>query len=253
MSSAAADMPASPASAKPLGLCLSCNYPLWGLSTPRCPECGREFDPLDPATMNMGRELTALAKWVLGPIRWPVSVLTWGALVYSLWSARLPGGQIRASVSLYILIGLGILWLAWPLVRVIAAREYGWPHSLLMRGQKQRVAVGLCLLVGATAIVLGLPLRGALWISKPAMDHLANDTIHANRNWQDNRRVGVFYARRVKQTPGGGMRFTVEEAANGAYRAGFTYLPNLDPKRVGSSQKNFRYLGNSWWAWREEG
>ena len=28
--------------------------------------------------MNMGRELTALAKWILGPIRWPVSVATWG-------------------------------------------------------------------------------------------------------------------------------------------------------------------------------
>ena len=31
--------------------------------------------PLDPKTMNMGRELSALAKWVLGPIRWPVSLL----------------------------------------------------------------------------------------------------------------------------------------------------------------------------------
>jgi hypothetical protein len=204
--------------------------------------------------MNMGRELTALARWVLGPIRLPVSVATWGALAFALWSARLPGGQVKASVSLIILIALGMVWLLWPIVRVLAAKEYGWPTSLLMRGQKQRVAVGLCLLAGALAIVYALPLRTALWISKPAMDRLASDTIHAQQNWQDNRRVGVFYARRVVKTPDKkGMRFTVEEAANGAYKAGFTYLPNVDPKRVGWSQKSYRYLGNGWWAWREEG
>src|SRR5207253_9951037 len=128
----------------------------FGLPTPRCPECGREFDPMNPASMNMGRELTELAKWVLGPIRWPVNVLTWGALLYALWQARLPGRQVATSISLPILIGLGLIWLAWPLVRVIAARKYGWPQSLIMRGQKQRVAVGLCVLIGAVAIARGL-------------------------------------------------------------------------------------------------
>src|SRR5678815_4137000 len=79
---------------KPLGLCLDCGYALHGLPTPRCPECGREFDPLDPKTMNMGRELSELAKFVLGPVRWPVSLISWGAIAIALWYARLPGGQI---------------------------------------------------------------------------------------------------------------------------------------------------------------
>src|SRR5438045_4421546 len=100
----------------PIGLCLTCGYALRGLPTPRCPECGREFDPMDPATMNMGRELSPLAKWVLGPVRWPVNVLSWGALVFALWFARLPGGQIRSSTSLIILIALGLLWTAWPIL-----------------------------------------------------------------------------------------------------------------------------------------
>lgn len=30
--------------------CLSCGYSLFGLPEPRCPECGREFDPLNPVT-----------------------------------------------------------------------------------------------------------------------------------------------------------------------------------------------------------
>ena len=32
--------------------CKSCLYPLRDLSAPRCPECGRTFDPFDPHTMN---------------------------------------------------------------------------------------------------------------------------------------------------------------------------------------------------------
>src|SRR5207237_69883 len=121
---------------QPIGLCLDCGYALWGLPEPRCPECGREFDPLDPKTMNMGRELSPFARWVLGPLRWPVSLLTWSAIGFSLWTARLPGGQFGSSSSIVILITLGLFWLAWPIVRVIAARHYGWPHSLLMRGQR---------------------------------------------------------------------------------------------------------------------
>ncbi len=33
--------------------CLGCGYPLFGLPEPRCPECGRAFDPLDPSTFAL--------------------------------------------------------------------------------------------------------------------------------------------------------------------------------------------------------
>jgi hypothetical protein len=239
-------------STQPIGLCLNCGYSLFGLPTPRCPECGREFDPLDPSTMNMGRELSELAKWVLGPLRWPVNLMSWGALAYALWESRLPGDQIARSSSLYLLIALGAFWLTWPIIRVIAAKKYGWPHSLLMRGQKLRISVGLCLLIASWSIVRNLPLRAALYVSMPAMEQLADDTLRAPLPYQDDRRVGVFYARRVKQIPAGGMRFTVEESKR-TYRSGFVYLPNTDPKRVGWQSRNYRYVGGHWWAWREEG
>ena len=32
--------------------CLGCRYPLRGLDRSRCPECGRAFDPADPATFE---------------------------------------------------------------------------------------------------------------------------------------------------------------------------------------------------------
>src|SRR5256886_12732816 len=91
---------------QPIGLCLDCGYSLFGLPTPRCPECGRDFDPLDPATMNMGREFSELARIVLGPLRLPVNLITWAGLLYALWESRLPSRPIAASSSLLILTAL---------------------------------------------------------------------------------------------------------------------------------------------------
>ena len=42
--------PSEQTAEKPSRHCLMCDYLLLGLETNRCPECGREFDPHDPAT-----------------------------------------------------------------------------------------------------------------------------------------------------------------------------------------------------------
>ena len=234
-----------------LGLCLDCGYALHGLPTPRCPECGREFDPLDPATMNMGRPLSALAQWVLGPVRWPVSLLTWGALAFALWTARLPGGQIRGSSSIIILVALAVIWLAWPIVRIVAARRYGWPASLLMQGQKQRLLVGLSLVAAVVAIFYSLPMKAALHVSRDRMDALAKTLMSSGEPYADDQWVGVYRATRIRTIPGG-VRFTCEEQ-NRAYKSGFMYLPEVNPKRFVSSRRSYEYVGEGWWAWREEG
>lgn len=233
---------------QPIGLCLDCNYALWGLPTPRCPECGREFDPLDPKSMNMGRALSPLAQWLLGPIRWPVSLLTWGAILYSLWTARLPGGQFADSRSISILAVIGLTWLLWPVLRVAAARRYGWPTSLLLRGQRQRVLIGLSIAASIVAILYRVPETAALKISQPAMDRLARECLAGESPYMDDRWVGVYLAKRIQKT-GGGMRFTVEEHDR-AYKSGFDYSPNRDPRRT---RRTLRNLGNGWWAWRQEG
>lgn len=58
----------SPPSSGPRPMhCRSCGYILIGLSEPRCPECGRAFDPHDPATFRRdlptGRDLGLLLAW----------------------------------------------------------------------------------------------------------------------------------------------------------------------------------------------
>ena len=50
-------------------LCLACNYSLNALPVPRCPECGRAFDPRDPATFNAARPLNRPDRAVLAARR----------------------------------------------------------------------------------------------------------------------------------------------------------------------------------------
>src|SRR5438128_3659245 len=173
-----------------LGLCLACNYSLHGLPMPRCPECGREFDPADPATMNMGRELTPAMKWLLGPLRWPISAVTVCSLLFALWAARLPGGLVRNSMSLWILVAIGMLWLVWPVVRLIVGKRCGWPQSLLMRGQRQRVLVGVVVLAAAGAVWRNAPLKSALMVSRPSMDRMARKLLASGKFYADDQWVG---------------------------------------------------------------
>src|SRR3954471_21191585 len=44
--------------------CLSCGYVLVGLNDPRCPECGRWFNPWDPSTYNTRPPFLAWRYWL---------------------------------------------------------------------------------------------------------------------------------------------------------------------------------------------
>ncbi len=44
--------------------CAGCRYDLWMLPAGRCPECGREFDPADPRTLDGGQEWFT-SRWAL--------------------------------------------------------------------------------------------------------------------------------------------------------------------------------------------
>ena len=115
--------------------------------------------------------------------------------------------------------------------------------------------MGLCLLLGATAIAFG-----AADADGGHVDQQAGDGSPCQRH--DPRRAEL-----AGQPPCGSLLCAASRADAGQKgdpvhrrrsrerrdRAGFTYLPNVDPKRVGWSQKSYRYLGGGWWAWREEG
>ena len=52
--------------------CLTCGYLLRGLPDPRCPECGRPFDPTDASTYGSRGYAPALAAHLRRPPGWPL-------------------------------------------------------------------------------------------------------------------------------------------------------------------------------------
>ena len=173
-------------------------------------------------------------------------------MVYARWVARLPGGQIVRSFSIYILVGLGIFWFIWPVMRILVAQNHGWPQSLAMRGQKQRVTVGCALLLASLLIIYEVPMKAAVWISRPAMDRMASQLLQSGKPYGDDQWVGLFKATRVKITLGGGMRFTCVRAHH-AYKSGFVYLPRVDPNHTAWNKQNYHHVLGPWWVSREEG
>ncbi len=74
-------------------ICRNCMYPLRGLDTPRCPECGTPFDPSDRLTMNLTS--TRLGGYLSQPLRADLhkfQIIAMGAMVWGF--ALMPGGLI---------------------------------------------------------------------------------------------------------------------------------------------------------------
>jgi hypothetical protein len=229
------------------GRCLHCNYVLRDLPSPRCPECGHEFDPTDLRTINLGREITPAARWALGPASSIVSIGMFIIAAAAAWSLRLPVvEQDRSLIDAALLIGLGGLWIGWPIVRHLTARWAGWSTDWFTAGQRSRAWAGAIILLIGIAVALHLPRSAAFWISEPAMNRLARQMIAVRGSSPADQWLGVIKAKEIKPVPGG-ISFMTTSDPDGD--AGFIYLPTADPKSAGWSSR--RYVGGGWWVWHE--
>lgn len=144
-------------SAPAIGFCRDCGYSLQGLTTHRCPECGRAFDPADPKTMNMGRRAGRLARWLCRPIRWRWLIAFFCLATLAVVSTSRPQA---GPVQTWDLTPIDVL----PYLSARALRPIwypGWQQAI----QKKTVvdysyAAGLWMwIAGLTAILLKLPLQ----------------------------------------------------------------------------------------------
>src|SRR3954471_8848655 len=61
--------------------CLECNYVLRGLPEPRCPECGRYFDPTDPSSYTVKPPFVLWRYWLPPLVMTAAACAIW-ALLY---------------------------------------------------------------------------------------------------------------------------------------------------------------------------
>ena len=230
------------------GRCLHCNYVLRDLPTPRCPECGHDFDPADVRTINLGREITPAARWALGPSNNLVAIGMFAIAAMAIWFDRLPiVEQDRSTINGLLLILLGSLWIAWPLVRMAIAQWAGWSSDWFTLGRRSRAWIGIFIIVIGIGVAVRLPRTAAFWISRPSMDRIAHQMMAIRGSSPRDQWLGVIRAREIKDVRGG-ISFLTTRSAEG--EAGFIYLPDADPKSAGWSSR--RYIGAGWWVWHEQ-
>ncbi len=130
--------------------CLGCGYILDHLPEPRCPECGRGFDPLDPETYFV-RSISGLSYLVVAIVASALLVFSAGAVLalgmvasagWPEWAVRVLVVVVAASASLG-LTGEGVV-LAFGVRALLRPR-----HMCVRRG---------ALIVAC--VVAGLPLAG---------------------------------------------------------------------------------------------
>jgi hypothetical protein len=230
------------------GRCLHCNYVLRDLPVPRCPECGREFDPGDVRTINLGREITPAARWALGPASAVMSVGMFIMAAVAVWTLRMPvAGEDRSLIDGALLMGLGGVWVGWPIVRQLIAKWAGWNSEWFTAGQRSRAWVGGVILLLGVGVAVRLPRTAAFWISEPAMNRLARQMMAKRGSSPADQWLGLFQAKEIKDVPGGVSFLTTREADG--MEAGYVYLPAADPRSAGWASR--RYVGGGWWAWHE--
>ena len=197
--------------------CLSCGYTLAGLDTPRCPECGTEFDPTDPLTfrdpLNQGpRRRALLARRQLRNLRTPTRrwlVLMIGATLLLAHEASNFGlfqylHRRRPSVGLIDLVAavativLAIVafkllrsWQAGQWLRVL---NFDPPRPSRSDRRRQHLLVALVLLA-FSFVVYPWPLAIRFAYSRPALQALADETIALSHGISEPRRAGLFHVR----------------------------------------------------------
>jgi hypothetical protein len=195
-----------------VGACWECGYSLRGLPTPRCPECGRPFDPADETTMNMGITVGPLKRWLMRPPGWPLYLLTGLATLISLWAAAAPTypgvfvdtlGRFGNwdSASDFSQPEGRFLWgaLLWTIMLAI------WTLRRLARGitvvrlSRQKPAPfaywgrWLCPLITFLVTVLccltQLPMLGGFWLSRASLNAAVNQSgpTHPKSHW-----IGIY-------------------------------------------------------------
>lgn len=138
--------------------CIGCGYSLAGLTEPRCPECGRGFDPSDPRT------------WAPGAGQFHRQPVHAAVISAAIVSAGIALGVARLTESIfadYGISGLVLLW--WCLV---AGPAVHWGYQIrFLRSTWLMVIIGavtaaavFCVLPGTNAL-LGLPMPAPLWPS----------------------------------------------------------------------------------------
>jgi hypothetical protein len=264
-----------------VGACWECGYSLRGLETPRCPECGRGFDPVDATTMNMGIEVGPVRRFLMRPPGWPVYLLTAMAALWSLWAAATPTppgmfvntlGEFEEwhsyAAHLYLAKGRFLCGaLLWTVVLSTWATRRMARGITVMRLSKHRPAAfaywrrwlwPLVVFLFTVLICLtSLPVLGGFWLSRGALNAAVQNSAPAN---PDSQWIGIYpvaFDQATAVGSAGGMKLVL--LGNPVSDRGLSGFVYCDPKIelhdalisiVLGQKTRCKWLAKGWYSFR---
>lgn len=267
-----------------VGLCWECGYSLKGLPTPRCPECGRPFDPADERTMNMGGEVGGLAGRLMRPPGWSLHLLAAVAVLMSLWAAATPmpsghvgtvvlrlwrtftppyGGssplptllmielpEIRYLYAFAAWALVAVMWWARRVVRgVVVWRVTGLPPAKFAYWRRWLVPY-FVLLATVLCCLTPAPVLLGFWASKPWIDAARRQAV-AGQTPLRVRWVGIYPAIRPEQGTPPFATVADPDIVTISGWGGFLYAPKWTPGE--GPARDFRHLGGGWYVYLSGG
>jgi len=230
--------------------CLNCRYPLHGLTEPRCPECGRAFDPSDPTSMWVPGVPGKLARALLRPPGRLFDGLVIAVGVLVLLDAAVPGNTICFAVVLVgMCLAAGFVWIVHLLGFLVTAGRYQRAALQDRRAWRRWLFSPAVAAIVAVLVYLRVPLRFTFWISRPAMERLVAEAMEQRTGFQclPPRSVGLYYARRIDRVVGG-VRFAVG-SDHMVDSVGFAYSPDREPSAI--FLDSYVHLWGPWYLWYE--
>lgn len=237
----------APGSPSEEGFCAKCRYPLRGLPEPRCPECGKAFDPSDPHTFLVAgqRPMGPIARRLYQPPTLLFQASGVLSVSFVLAAAAVPGWiPSLLRVGLICCCGMSVFWM----VGVVAYCVVGWFYRAprtTWRVIRSWSLMPVALVLAALLCQLRVPVLLGFLVSKSAMEGLANKAAAGPEYRRlPDQKVGMYSATGILVLLGG-VRFQVSMPQ--APPGGFAYFPQGSPK--GSREPRCEQLWGSWYVW----
>lgn len=224
--------------------CLDCDYILDNLTVPRCPECGRAFDPFKSETFNnAGKPFPGWARLLMRLPGIPTALLGLIPIAHAIWELRSPGGSFSAFVgSLFLWAVLGVYWLARLFICQGIQEHFKRPDVKTRR---------------SWLAFFGLPLVFVLWIVLSEFEDFIQYRAFV---WSENSLLsiatqqpktmlpttaGLLTVYRADAYDGGVMLMT--GTGYDAWPYGYAYFPDHDPQSTDDIR--FHHIKGKWWQY----
>jgi hypothetical protein len=200
----AGQIPAPPS--RPDKWCLSCSYPLIGLSEDRCPECGRAFDSRNVSTFKSHRLSERDRRLLAAP---PLNT-DLGRVITSLLfvppALLLPGGLLLGVVGL----ALAFVFLPLRALRRMEILALGKRHNVPVNPDPHRRGVAVFCVVMILTAWTSWPGLLLCWLHRPALQAFCHQIYEVDPHYLNasgTRRIGMLFVSYSKSPTGVRLRF----------------------------------------------